>query len=207
MPLLIRDLPHITEIEPGLFIGDFTSSSQLSTLKHHSITAIVSLAQTESELWGRAENRELVPKDDHMYVCCADSPSQDLLGRLCGICDFIDKHSPGPPKNNVLVHCTAGVSRSATAVVAYLMRKSQQSLDEVLKSVKDKRRIKPSGNFLEQLQIWEEVGYRVWEDDERTKPKERYREFIERQRAKAEYKAKARHHRDCYFRNLDYASR
>ncbi|KAJ9150981.1 Phosphatases II [Coniochaeta hoffmannii] len=206
MPLLTQDIPTISEIEPGLFIGDFASSSEVSTLEDNNITAIVSLANNESEVWSRAANRELVPEDSHMFVCCADSPTQDILARLGDICDFIDKHSAGQD-SNVLVHCTAGKSRSATIVVAYLMRKHGEGLDAVLKRVKDKRRIAPSGNFIDQLEIWEKVGYDVWEDPERTRPKEAYREFMERQSAKAEYKAKAKHHRDCYFRSLDYGSR
>ncbi|OIW26356.1 phosphatases II [Coniochaeta ligniaria NRRL 30616] len=206
MPLLTKDMPSISEIEPGLFIGDFASSSQLSTLTNNNITAIVSLANNESEIWSRPANRELVPEASHMFVCCADSPSQDILARLGDICDFIDKHMQSAD-SNILVHCTAGRSRSATIVVAYLMRKNHQTLDAVLKHVKDKRRIEPSGNFIDQLHIWEEVGYDIWEDAERTRPKLAYRDFLERQKAKAAYKAKAKHHRDCYFRNLDYASR
>lgn len=217
MPLLMMDMPTISEIESGLFIGDFASSSQLSTLTNNNITAIVSLANNKSEIWSRPENRQLVPEDCHMFVCCADSPSQDLLGQLADICDFIDKHSAGnglnsvsgrspnqntsgdgqasvPSQSNVLVHCTAGVSRSATIVVAYLMRKHRQKLQTVLKHVKEKRRIEPSENFIDQLQIWEEVGYDVWEDTARTSPKQLYRDFLERKAARAA--AKARYRRD-----------
>jgi dual specificity phosphatase 12 len=206
MPLLTRDIPTISEIEPGLYLGDFASSSVLSTLINNGITAIVSLANNESESWYRPANRELVPAASHMFVCCADSPTQDILVKLEDMCDFIETQS-AKPNSHVLVHCTAGKSRSATVVVAYLMRKNREGLDAVLKRVKQKRRVEPSGNFIDQLEIWEAVGYHVWEDADRTRPKEEYREFIERQRVKAAYKAKAKHHRDCYFRSLDYASR
>jgi hypothetical protein len=203
MPLLIHDKPHLSEIEPGLFIGDFTSSSQLSTLRDNGITAIVSLANNISEEWSRPANRDLVPEDCHMFVCCADSPSQDILIQLPDICDFIDKHSAklgtgpdsehrGAQQSNVLVHCTAGVSRSATIVVAYLMRKHRESLGTVLKQVKEKRRIEPSNNFMDQLDIWEQVGYELWEDAERKTPKEPYRDFLEGKEEMA--KAKAKHH-------------
>jgi dual specificity phosphatase 12 len=197
MPLLTRDMPTISEIEPGLYIGDCDSSSQLSTLSKNNITAIVSLANFESEAWSRPANRELVPEDNHMFVRCADSPTQDLLGHLADICDFIDKHIAS--KDNILVHCTAGVSRSATIVVAYLMRKNKQSLDSVLKQVKDKRWIEPSSNFMTQLQIWEAVQYEVWEDSERTTPKEQYSEFLGRRDAKLDAKAKAKHRRDGFY--------
>src|SRR5690349_18197844 len=113
MPLLTRDMPSISEVEPGLFIGDFASSSVLSTLTKNKITAMVSLANHESEIWGRPENRELVPEACHMFISCADSPTQDILARLSDICDFIEKHSNPPPVapgtegpvHNVLVHC------------------------------------------------------------------------------------------------------
>lgn len=62
-----------------------------------------------------------------------------------------------PPHAGVLVHCQMGISRSATIVIAYLMRKQRQGLDEVLKQVRAKRRrINPNENFSVQLGIWEE---------------------------------------------------
>lgn len=207
MPLLTQDIPSISEIEPGLFIGDFSSSSQLSTLANNRISAIVSLANTESEVWSRPANRELVPEASHMFVRCADSPTQDILARLGDICDFIDKHATPSLNSNVLVHCTAGKSRSATIVVAYLMRKNREAFESVLKRVRDKRSIEPSGNFIGQLKIWEEVGYDVWEDASKTKPKQAYRDFLQRLEAKAAYKAMSKHHRESYFRDLDNASR
>lgn len=52
--------------------------------------------------------------------------------------DFIDKNLK---RSNVLVHCVAGISRSVTLVVAYIMKKHGRSFDDVLGEVRRKRPI------------------------------------------------------------------
>ena len=53
---------------------------------------------------------------------------------------------------NILVHCAAGVSRSASFTIAYLMRKKGMGFEEAHKLVKEKRKIiRPNSYFVEQL--------------------------------------------------------
>jgi len=60
-------------------------------------------------------------------------------------------------KGLVFVHCMAGVSRSATIVIAYLMRKEGKTYDEARKFVKGKRvYISPNDGFVTQLKEFEE---------------------------------------------------
>lgn len=55
-------------------------------------------------------------------------------------------------KRNIFIHCAAGVSRSASFTIAYLMRKNKMSFDEAYKYVKDRRKIiRPNSYFVEQL--------------------------------------------------------
>ena len=50
------------------------------------------------------------------------------------------------------MHCMAGVSRSATLVIAYIMKKYKMSLDEAKKLVEAKRPfINPNPGFIKQL--------------------------------------------------------
>ena len=64
-------------------------------------------------------------------------------------------------ERRVLVHCEKGFSRSPMVLIAYLMRQRRAPLDEVLKEVRGKRRVRPNGSFMEQLRVWEETGYEI----------------------------------------------
>jgi protein-tyrosine phosphatase len=64
--------------------------------------------------------------------------------------EFIDKARTN--KINVLVHCHAGVSRSASIVCAYLIKSKRWSPSQALEYVKQKReRAKPNISFWHQL--------------------------------------------------------
>lgn len=91
-----------------------------------------------------------------------------------------DIHNAPAIPGRVLVHCQQGVSRSAAVVIVYLTRKRRERPDVVLANVKPKRKIRPNENFLEQLKVWAEVEYEVWEDEERKVPNEPYRAYLER---------------------------
>ena len=63
----------------------------------------------------------------------------------------------------VLIHCIVGVSRSAAAITACLMRKHKIPCLEALALIESKKTISP-WNFIQQLDVWGEVEYEIWED-------------------------------------------
>jgi len=66
--------------------------------------------------------------------------------------------SPGPTQeeNRVLVHCLAGMSRSATIVIAYLLATTPMTAKEATEFVRSKRRvIRPNYGFTKQLEQYE----------------------------------------------------
>lgn len=82
-----------------------------------------------------------------------DASTTNLLDYAPQIVSFISK---GLNYGSVLVHCQRGVSRSATAVLFYLMFAQGIGLDSALKSLKQRRQsINPIPAFTKQLQEYE----------------------------------------------------
>jgi protein-tyrosine phosphatase len=65
---------------------------------------------------------------------------------------FIKKAMEANTTNRVLVHCSQGVSRSATIVIYFLMREKRMKMKEARKAVEDCRPwIWPNEGFVRQL--------------------------------------------------------
>lgn len=169
--------PPITKIEDGLYLGDSISSRRKKILQEHHITAVVSIKAGRWNHWSQPWYTDIITPGHHIYIPCNDSMTHDLLPDLARICDFISSSRDPDIGSNVLVHCDKGISRSATAVIAFLMRTYQWSFDTASAFVGEKRRIRPNQNFKEQLQVWEAVEYKIWEDEGKV-PKPAYAAYL-----------------------------
>ena len=72
----------------------------------------------------------------HQNLLAQDVESFDISQHFETSYDFIDK---ARRKTNILIHCYAGISRSTTVLIAYLMRNHGISLDIGLDLVRSKR--------------------------------------------------------------------
>uniref|UniRef100_A0A034WKC3 Dual specificity protein phosphatase 22 n=1 Tax=Bactrocera dorsalis TaxID=27457 RepID=A0A034WKC3_BACDO len=99
----------------------------------------------------------------------ADTPDQNLSQYFSVCNDFI--HAARLREGNVLIHCLAGMSRSVTVAVAYIMTATNLSWKEALKVVRAGRAVaNPNIGFQTQLQEFE--MYRLME--ERRRLRERF---------------------------------
>lgn len=133
-------------IEEGLFLGSIGAAHKRDALTASNVTHILTVAESLDPAF----------PEDFMYkkIGVLDNPSVNLAQHFDACFDFIDEAKRGG--GAVLVHCFAGRSRSATIVVAYLMKKRGISLEEALNLVKSKRpQICPNHGFLQQLQAFQ----------------------------------------------------
>ena len=80
-----------------------------------------------------------------------DIPEQNLFPRLEIGYKFIKINSKNQ-KNNILVHCAAGMSRSASLVALYLMKVKGWDYDTCYQFMKERRPVvDPNYGFVEQL--------------------------------------------------------
>jgi protein-tyrosine phosphatase len=86
-------------------------------------------------------------------VYILDLPEEPLSCHFIQCFEFIDE---ALKSGRVLVHCNAGISRSVSIVIAFLMSRRQKSLCEAMAQVKAARpRAQPNVGFVEQLKMYE----------------------------------------------------
>lgn len=121
-----------------LFLGSQDGVDE-ETLSAHKITAVLSVG-IECPL---ALPGDVLGK----FIPCLDLPEQDFSSVLEESIEFIRSCTKsGRP---VLVHCNAGVSRSSSVVIGYLIKECHMTFEEAFRAVKFKRpSIQPNTGFM-----------------------------------------------------------
>ncbi|KAI9154875.1 dual specificity phosphatase [Paramyrothecium foliicola] len=151
------------KLVPGLFISDITTARSPETLAKHGIGHILS-AVGQLEFPSHSDTAiDLGIQTLHLDI--EDNPYEDLLMSLDGLCAWLDNALRTRKRTGVLVHCIQGISRSGAVVVAYLMRAHKIGFYDALHIAQRSRPlIRPNSGFSDQLQLWEQLGYTIFEE-------------------------------------------
>lgn len=139
------ELVQMNKIIPRLYLGDDFVARKKETLVEHKITHILNLTINIPN--------KFEPEICYLKINILDSERQDIQKYFDETFEFIDNALKNK-NNSVLVHCNAGISRSASFVIAYLIRKGIfKSYQDAYSHVKKCRPlIAPNQGFVKQLQ-------------------------------------------------------
>ncbi|KAJ4934197.1 hypothetical protein JOQ06_007002 [Pogonophryne albipinna] len=132
------------QILPYLYLGCAKDSTNLDVLGQYNIKYILNVTPNLPNMFeheGHFRYKQ-IPISDHW--------SQNLSQFFPEAISFIDEARS--QQCGILVHCLAGISRSVTVTVAYLMQRLNLSLNDAYDFVKRKKsNISPNFNFMGQL--------------------------------------------------------
>ncbi|XP_005152192.2 dual specificity protein phosphatase 22-A-like [Melopsittacus undulatus] len=145
----------MTKVVKGLYLGNIRDSEDHESLQRNGVTHILSIHNSAKPVL-----------EDMTYLCisASDSSSQNLLQHFRECIRFIHECRLGG--GACLVHCLAGVSRSTTVLVAYLMTVTELGWERCLAATRAVRSyVSPNFGFQQQLQEYEVTllqEYRAW---------------------------------------------
>jgi len=117
----------MAQIRERLYLGNIDDALNEEELKANGITHILSVTQAKSS----------VAFVKHEHIVMHDKGHTEIGKVLETAIPFIEEGQENG--NTILVHCKAGQNRSATVLIAYLMKKHGKNLYEAHKEVKTKR--------------------------------------------------------------------
>jgi protein-tyrosine phosphatase len=144
-------------IEPGLYLGSIEATKKHDFLNQHGITRVLSILDTFRYF------PPLPSEVDHLKITLPDFPDSRIIDHFPEGLKFISDSQKS--RRPILVHCAAGVSRSASMVIGYLMVKYNLNFESAKAMVREKRRcIWPNEGFERQLRNLDINQYKQYLD-------------------------------------------
>ncbi|KAM9622426.1 dual specificity protein phosphatase 4 isoform 2-T2 [Trichechus inunguis] len=138
----LHDQGGPVEILPFLYLGSAYHAARRDMLDALGITALLNVSSDcPNHFEGHYQYKCIPVEDNH---------KADISSWFMEAIEYID--AVKDCRGRVLVHCQAGISRSATICLAYLMMKKRVRLEEAFEFVKQRRSIiSPNFSFMGQL--------------------------------------------------------
>jgi protein-tyrosine phosphatase len=138
-----------SQITRTLYLGGRPDRERVQELKGAGVTHVVSCLMEDE----RSQMAFLQQDFHHLFLGVRDGMHQDIAGTFSRLFDFAAAAAASNPEAKLFVHCEVGVSRSATLVIALLMKTEGMSFFDALCRVRSKRiQILPNIGFASQLQ-------------------------------------------------------
>ncbi|ESN93831.1 hypothetical protein HELRODRAFT_88016, partial [Helobdella robusta] len=148
MIIIMRQMDAPSEILPFLFLGSEWNASNLDELHANNVRYILNVTREIANFYPETF--------EYVNVRVFDDDHVDLLIHWESTYKFISKARDHNCR--VLVHCKMGVSRSASTVIAYVMKERNMSAAEATKFVRSRRScIQPNPGFKRQLETYEGI--------------------------------------------------
>ena len=133
------------KITESIFLGKSNSAQNLDVLQELGITHILMV--------GYDLEAKFPKQITYTHLEMDDKEGVNIQVYFDTACDFIDEAINSGGK--ILIHCHAGVSRSASIVIAYLIKQKKISYEEAREICRQGRPcINPNRGFVEQLRHW-----------------------------------------------------
>jgi protein-tyrosine phosphatase len=126
--------------------------------QQHMITHVISICDRTVGATVLEETK--ISSQNILHFRDLDAPTTNLYKYFERTTRFI--HEARCEGGNVLIHCAAGISRSSTITLAYLMTWLGEGYDKLILYLAKKREgVAPNGSFVRQLKKWESDPIRL----------------------------------------------
>ena len=144
---LYDDIYGYDEIIPGLYLGNYQSSYK-QNLEKNKIDIVIN-ANKDLPFYSDKTKNIRIDIDDDLSM----SSIIRMVYYLKHILPFINHQLRN--KKRILIHCYAGMQRSAVIVAGYLIKYRNYNIDEAIEYIRGKRPIafRPGVNFLHSLEM------------------------------------------------------
>lgn len=136
----------VSQVGPGLYLSGLDAALNRGVLTRRQVSLIINCSGLEEVRYPALDGLRV------LHVPVQDSPHAPLHQYFELVSDSIQQNRSG----STLVHCSAGRSRSATVVIAHLMRSEGLTLSRAHQRVLEQRPfIRPNAGFWRQLMVLE----------------------------------------------------
>ena len=139
-----------SQITENLILGSEYDAKDPEIYKKFKITKVLTIMSDDFSLPDSIKS--LLKPENIKFIKLNDTTCSDISTHFREAIEFMETEG-----DICLVHCRAGISRSSTLIMAYLMEKNSWSLNEAFTFTKSKRScVAPNFGFLGQLQKFED---------------------------------------------------